>query len=183
MHEFHRLAVQGIFPCAGSYRTLTRTAELRGGDVTHVPPEPALIGPLVNEALDRINGELDDLRSRGRERVTENMKQAIDTAAYALWRFNWIHPFAGGNGRTARAIAYLVMTIDFGHMIPGTPSMPTYIASKRKEYEAALRKADDAALEEREDLASMFVLVGEAMAEQLKGAIRDIDAQISALSG
>ena len=27
---------------------------------------------------------------------------ALDTASFALWRINWVHPFKNGNGRTAR---------------------------------------------------------------------------------
>ncbi|MBL8221394.1 MAG: Fic family protein, partial [Bryobacterales bacterium] len=26
-----------------------------------------------------------------------------------MWRLNWIHPFFGGNGRTARSASYLVL--------------------------------------------------------------------------
>ncbi|MGO9834845.1 MAG: Fic family protein [Polyangiaceae bacterium] len=121
VREFHRLAVEGIFPCGGEFRTITRTADLEGGDVTHVPPEPALVVALVRDALDEINRRLAESRTKEKSDPVGTMI-VIRTAAYALWRFNWIHPFAGGNGRTARALAYLVMTIDFGAMIPGVPS-------------------------------------------------------------
>jgi fido (protein-threonine AMPylation protein) len=33
--------------------------------------------------------------------ITRDMATfGVERAAYALWRLNWIHPFAGGNGRT-----------------------------------------------------------------------------------
>jgi hypothetical protein len=32
---------------------------------------------------------------------------AIHLAAYLMWRLNWIHPFADGNGRTARMTSYV----------------------------------------------------------------------------
>jgi Fic family protein len=169
VREFHRLAVEGIFPCGGEFRSVTRTADLEGGDVTHVPPEPALVAGLVVEALDEINRRLDESRTIEKNAPVGTMI-VLRAAAYALWRFNWIHPFAGGNGRTARALAYLVMTIDFGSMIPGVPSMPTLIAQRREAYEAALREADAAEKEGTERLDAMYTLVGQAMIDQLQSA-------------
>jgi fido (protein-threonine AMPylation protein) len=167
---FQQLAVDGIYPCAGAYRTLTRTAELEGGEVTHVPPEPAAIQGHVRRALDVMNGLLAESRAEG---TNEEHRAAlvVRSAAFALWRFNWIHPFAGGNGRTARALAYLVLCIDYGAPIPGRPSMPTLIARRRKAYEAALRAADAADLEGREDLAAMVKLLSATIIEQLRHAV------------
>ena len=34
---------------------------------------------------------------------------SIHFGAYLMWRVNWVHPFFGGNGRTSRAVAYMVM--------------------------------------------------------------------------
>lgn len=63
-------------------------------------------------------------------------------SAYALWRLNWIHPFSGGNGRTARAISYLIVCMDLGAMLPGVPSMPSIISGDRDGYLNALRACD-----------------------------------------
>jgi Fic family protein len=46
---------------------------------------------------------------------------AIWRAAYALCRLNWIHPFAGGNGRTARAFSYLIICLDMQIIRPCHP--------------------------------------------------------------
>jgi len=124
VREFQRLAIDGIFPCGGAYRTPTRTAALDGGGVLHVPPEPALVPSLVVDAIDEVNRRLERRRDADDDAI-------IDAAAYALWRFNWIHPFAGGNGRTSRAIAYLLLSFDYGRAIPGTPSVPTAAAMAR----------------------------------------------------
>ncbi len=64
-------------------------------------------------------------------------------AAYAQWRFNWIHPFAGGNGRTSRAVTYLIVCMSEGRMLPGVPSMPTLIYEHRDEYIRALQAVDE----------------------------------------
>jgi Fic family protein len=66
----------------------------------------------------------------------------IDRAAYALWRLNWIHPFLGGNGRTARALSYLVLSIDLGSVPTGMPQMPATVADRGYEYDQALKAAD-----------------------------------------
>jgi fido (protein-threonine AMPylation protein) len=39
-------------------------------------------------------------------------------SAFVLWRLNWIHPFDDGNGRTARALAYLVACCRLGFDLP-----------------------------------------------------------------
>lgn len=138
--ELHSLAVEGVFPCGGRYRTVTRTVDLEGGGATHVPPEAALVPGLVRECLDTINGFLN--LSRASEEDGLRYGGILSAAGYALWRFNWIHPFAGGNGRTSRALAYLVLCIDFGGMIPGKPSVPRIIYDRCEQYVAALRAAD-----------------------------------------
>jgi Fic family protein len=168
--EFHRLAVEDIFPCGGQYRVVSRTAELDGGGVTHEPPEPALVNGLMLEAIDSINDRL--RRSRELELGSaERARRAIEAAAYALWRVNWVHPFAGGNGRTARAVCHLILSIDFGRPLPGKPSVPTIILRERDWYIEALRAADAAERDGREDIAAMQALVGSAAVEQLSEAI------------
>jgi hypothetical protein len=60
------------------------------------------------------------------EYVNDNWstKSAVHLAAYVLWKMNWIHPFADGNGRTARAISYVVLSIKLDSLLPGTPTIP-----------------------------------------------------------
>jgi Fic family protein len=178
---FQRIAVDGIFPCAGQYRTLTRTAALEGGAVTHVPPEPAAIAGYVRDALDVINTLLASSRT---EKATSDARaaRALKASAYALWRFNWIHPFAGGNGRTARAIAHLILCIDFGGPIPGKPQMPTLIAGRRQQYEKALRVADAAEAKGEEGLSPMIDLVSQTVVEQLDRAVKNAEPMRRALT-
>ncbi|WP_420810771.1 Fic family protein [Haliangium ochraceum] len=84
MLQLHALAVQGIYPCAGQYRNAWRNVRIQGSE--HQVPEPALVPNHVRDLLDRLNSK---------------QGSALKRAAYALWRINWIHPFAGGNGRTS----------------------------------------------------------------------------------
>lgn len=123
--QLQQLAVEGIYPCGGSYRDARTT--IRISDSEHVPPVAAFVPMHVQEMLEWVN---------------DRRRPALERAAYALWRLNWIHPFRGGNGRTSRCIAYLILCMDLGIMMPGLPTLPTLIYEKRDEYVAALRAAD-----------------------------------------
>ena len=70
---------------------------------------------------------------------------ALDVAAFALWRINWIHPFKNGNGRTARSFSYTCLCAKLGVMLPGTTTIIDQIMTTRRACEAALRVADAAA--------------------------------------
>jgi Fic family protein len=65
-------------------------------------------------------------------------RSALHLAAYVLWRINWIHPFADGNGRTARAVSYILLSIKLDSLLPGTKTIPDQIAADKKPYYAAL---------------------------------------------
>jgi Fic family protein len=67
---------------------------------------------------------------------------ALHLAAYVLWRLNWIHPFADGNGRTARTVSYVALSIKLDGLLPGIPTIPDQIASDKTPYYLALEAAD-----------------------------------------
>ena len=93
-------------------------------------------------------------------------------AAYVLWRINWIHPFADGNGRTARAVSYLVMCVKMGCRIPGVHTIPDMIAENKRPYYQALEAADQVWLaENRIDLSALEKLLGDLLAAQLVSAL------------
>jgi Fic family protein len=78
--------------------------------------------------------------------VNDNWESStpIHLAAYVMWRLNWIHPFADGNGRTSRILSYVVLSIRAGFVLPGSPTIPDQIADNRVPYFDALDAADDA---------------------------------------
>lgn len=115
--EFHRIALDGIHAEAGRYRKGWIT--IAGS--RHVPPPHGQIGNLVAQMCDRVNDYwrgLDD----------------AELAAYVLWRLNWIHPFADGNGRTARTVAYVILSLKLGYAPPGSPTIPDQIAEDKNPY-------------------------------------------------
>ncbi len=155
-----RLAIEGIYSCAGNYRTGLVTIH----GTSHQPPEPALVSGFVEDMCDYVN---------------ENWhRSAIHLASYLMWRVNWIHPFAGGNGRTSRAVSYMVLCVRAGTWFGGTRTIPEQIVENRQPYYAALDSADAAWDDgERVDTTEMESLLENMLAEQLVGAHRDATAE------
>ncbi len=91
----------------------------------------------------------------------------VHLAAYLMWRINWIHPFFGGNGRTARAVSYLILCARLGFRLPGTKTIPDLIVENRGPYYGALRAADTAWEKDILDIADMEKLMGDLLATQL----------------
>ena len=67
-----------------------------------------------------------------------NDMSAVHLCAYVLWKLNWIYPFSDGNGRTARAVAYVVLSIKLDSLLPGAPTIPEQIAGNKTPYYKAL---------------------------------------------
>lgn len=153
IQEFHAIAINEIYPCGGRYRDASMDVIIRGSE--HKLPPAAQVPTLVTDLIAKLNAERESL-------------PALDRAAYALWRINWIHPFAGGNGRTARAVSYSVICMDIGVVPPGTPQFPAVIYEKRDAYVQALKTADASELTTgTPDLARVREVIEDALLRQL----------------
>jgi Fic family protein len=114
-----------------------------------------------------------------------NAKSALTLAAYSMWRLNWIHPFFGGNGRSARALSYLVLCAKLGFALPGQKPIPELIMDDRTPYFEALREADRHFEQSRViDVSRMEALLDSLLAKQLvaihhsaTGSAQDIPAE------
>ncbi|MBS7544359.1 Fic family protein [Ancylobacter oerskovii] len=148
-----REALAGISSYAGNFRPAGVAIE----GSKHEPPGAHLVPELVEELCDYVN-----------ESWTE--KSAIHLAAYIMWRLNWIHPFADGNGRTSRITSYVVLCIKLGADLPGLPTIPDQITYNRKPYFDALDAADAAWRDGHLDLTKMEELLSGMLAKQLHGA-------------
>src|SRR5262249_39451819 len=125
--ELQRLAVNQIYRRAGCFRdgpVLLACAD-------HTPPAHEDSPSLVDQLCDYLNGHWAN-------------SPAVMLSAHAMWRVNWIHPFFGGNGRSSRGVAYLVLCAKLGYPLPGEKTIPEFIAEDRIPYYAALREADSA---------------------------------------
>lgn len=156
--QLHGLAVAGIYPCGGQYRNALRQVRIEGSE--HRVPHESSVPGHVRDLL----AWLEQARQDGRS--------ALERAGYTLWRLNWIHPFAGGNGRTSRATTYLILCMDMGMMLPGVPTVPSLIYERRDDYVAGLRVADTG---ERDggtaDLSVMSAFLQDVVTRQLAAAI------------
>jgi Fic family protein len=96
----------------------------------------------------------------------------LHLAAYSMWRMNWIHPFADGNGRTARAVSYLILCMKMRSRIPGGRTIPDLISENKKPYYDALEAADACWSEGKiVDLTQLEKLLGDLLADQLISAL------------
>lgn len=156
--EVNRLAIDGICGFAGQYREQFVSIE----NSKHQPPKFQAVPSLVEEMCLYANG-----LCRGGD------QNAIETAAYLLWRVNWIHPFMDGNGRTARALSYLALLVGLDMELPGTRIVPEQLIDRPEDYYRALEKCDRAANASNEgvDVAAMTDLLSELLIVQFDSGV------------
>ena len=161
-----REALKGISAYAGNFRP--GGVEIHGSG--HAPPDAHLVPELVEEMCDYVNDNW--------EKSTP-----LHLAAYIMWRLNWIHPFADGNGRTSRALSYVVLSIRAGSIPVGSPTISDLIVENRTPYFAALDAADKAWAEGRIDLAAMEEPLESLLAKQLTSYFQQAGGKINESQG
>ena len=147
--KLQELAITQIYRCAGYFRD--GPVVIEGSD--HQPPEPGEVVVLVAQMCEYINNKWH--------------APPIHLASYVMWRMNWIHPFFGGNGRTARALSYLLLSVKLGFVIPGAKTIPELIVENRRPYFEALNNGDAAWQQGTIDVSSMEELMSSLLAKQL----------------
>jgi Fic family protein len=132
IQQLQSVAVEGIEAYPGQWRT----GVVRIEKSEHQPPAAHLVGFHVQEMCDYVNDNWHE-------------RTAFHLAAYVMWRLNWIHPFADGNGRTSRIVSYIVLCCALNTLLPGSPSIPQQIQNDRSSYFRALEEADAVGTERR----------------------------------
>jgi Fic family protein len=158
LSELNRLAMSGIRRSAGKFRQIA----IRIENSPHVPPPFEQVPELVDEMCDYV-------RSNWRTDKGD-LADAMHLSAYLMWRLNWIHPFRDGNGRTSRAISYLALSVRYGKLLPGTPTIADRIVENRQPYYDALDLADAAWVSGRVDVSAMEALLEKLLRLQLLAA-------------
>jgi Fic family protein len=153
--SLQREALTGISSYAGNYRP--GGVAIEGSK--HEPPGAHRVPELVEDMCDYVNDHWEE-------------STPLHLAAYLMWRLNWIHPFADGNGRTSRITSYVVLSIRAGSLLPGTPTISDQIVDNRKPYFDALDAADEAYREGKVDVSKMETLLGSLLANQLANFYR-----------
>ncbi|MGH7093591.1 MAG: Fic family protein [Stellaceae bacterium] len=153
----HRDALLGIHALAGNFRPAK--VEIHGSK--HVPPDAWQVPALVEELCDYVNDHWDAFT-------------AIHLSAYVMWRLNWIHPFADGNGRTARAVSYLVLCMKMKGRIAGTRTIPDLISQNKQPYYEALEAVDENWRSyQKVGLDQLEGVLGNLLADQLVSALEE----------
>lgn len=158
VEELNRLAIQNIRRSAGKYRTVP----IGISNSIHEPPRPEEVARHVQEMCAYVNTHW--------QASGDDLQDAIHLAAYLMWRLNWIHPFRDGNGRTSRAVSYLVLTIRLGQILGGEPTIPDQIVDNKLPYYDALDDADAHWRDSRLDLTVMQRLIERLLEKQLDSA-------------
>ncbi len=120
----HEIMMAEIMPSAGKFRT-SGVGIMKGKDIVHVAPPADNVPTLVNDLLTWL-------------------KQAeyppLLAAALFHYEFEFIHPFADGNGRVGRFWQTLILT-RWNPLFCNFP-VESMIASHQKEYYHALNASD-----------------------------------------
>ncbi|MFI5000085.1 MAG: Fic family protein [Reyranellales bacterium] len=158
----NRAAVDGIEATAGAFRT--GGMEIFGSK--HQPPKGAEVPELIEELCDYVNDHWSDATG-------------AHLSAYVMWRINWIHPFDDGNGRTARAASYLVLSIKTGGVLPGAKAIPERIVGSKNAYYMALEKANKAYERDKIiDVSELEEIIVSALAAQLADVVMDASGKL-----
>lgn len=149
--QLNHAALDGIHIMAGTFRNGPVTI----GGSKHVPPQAFIVPEETTHLCSYVNDNWDQATG-------------LHLCAYTLWRLNWIHPFADGNGRTARAASYVVLCTRLDGLLPGSPTIPEQIAADKKPYYDALEHADAAWKERQEvDVSALEDMLNGMLAKQL----------------
>lgn len=148
--DLHRKAMDGIDPYAGNFRPAG--VAIRGSG--HQPISGDDVPRYVEEMLDYIAANW-------------SKRTATHLASYAMWRLNWIHPFADGNGRTSRMLSYMLLCGRLGYVLPGSRTIPEQISENKTLYYDALEAADAAYKQGSIEVSQMETLLENYLANQL----------------
>jgi Fic family protein len=158
--RLHKAALDGLHPLAGTWRNTPVTI----GESRHQPPHEAFVSEEAELMCDYVNDHWNDI-------------SAVHLCAYVLWKLNWIHPFSDGNGRTARAVAYVVLSAKLDSLLPGSPTIPDQIAGDKTPYYEALESADQALKENKIDVSALEKMLEGMLAKQLLSAAKEASGE------
>lgn len=151
----NRIALEGLSVYAGSYRP----SDIEIGGSKHQPPPAINVPSLLEELCEYVNDNWDSTTP-------------VHLAAYIMWRLNWVHPFVDGNGRTSRAVSYLVLCIRLGYRLPGEQTIPEQISEDKSPYYRALEQADEEWEQGRLNLTALEDLIYKLLTNQLASVLK-----------
>jgi len=166
IRQLHELAFTGIDERVGTFRDI----EIHVEGSEHRPPPASDISNEVKSLCGYVNDHWD-------------RDAPLHLAAFVLWKLNWIHPFSDGNGRTARALSYIVLSIGFGGVLPGTQTIVEQIRNRRAEFFDALAAADKAFQSSKKiDVSVLESMLEEMLRRQLGSVLtlpEDVESRLT----
>lgn len=129
----HVHAVAGLHTHMGEYRpTEVNVGDHRSelGPVRGNLPAAYRVRHLMDDFVNQVNRCWDG-------------EESVSLSAYVLWRFNFIHPFINGNGRTSRALCYFVLCLKEQGLFSSGSFLPDLIKEYREDCISALRACDE----------------------------------------
>lgn len=156
IRRLHTVAMRDLLTTAGRYRNgpvMIRNSPHQPPHWPHVPRHIAELIKYIEENWDK--------------------RDLVHLSAFVLWRLNWIHPFENGNGRTARAAAYLVLSAKHGNHLPAKNTIVQQIIANRQPYYQQLRQCDAkfTAGAGPASVADLESFLGYLLKEQLKASL------------
>lgn len=127
--EAHRLAVEKILPEGQTGRFRVRQVVIKNtktGQVSYTPPPAAEVPYLMEDLVNWINSD------------ESKEVHSVIRAGIVHYELARIHPFVDGNGRTARAVATLVMFLE-GYDIKKFFSLEEYFDNNPLDYYLTLQ--------------------------------------------
>lgn len=155
--DLNRCAIEGLDAYAGNFRP----GVVEISESAHQPPEYFRVPTFVDDLCEYVN---------------ENWgtASAVHLSSMVMWRMNWIHPFTDGNGRTSRAVSYLVLCAHTRLLLAGPETIPEQIVARKAPYYAALEAADRVYQQEgrltENTVLEMEELMKAMLAKQLRSA-------------
>jgi Fic family protein len=134
--EIHKVLTGGTYDERRYVQQDERPGEFKKHDYVTGQAE---VGSLPED----VEGDISELLGELNERV-DNPEAVLKAAAYFHARFEYIHPFADGNGRVGRVL------LNYYLMLHNHPPLIVYDEDKAAYYDAL------AAYDNTEDLAAMF---------------------------
>jgi Fic family protein len=163
--DLNRCAIEGLDAYAGNFRP----GGVEISESAHQPPEYIRVPTFVDDLCDYVN---------------ENWAttSAVHLSSMVMWRMNWIHPFTDGNGRTSRAVSYLVLCAHTRLLLAGPQTIPEQIVANKVPYYDALESADRVYQEEgrltQNTVVAMEELMKAMLARQLRSAFESASGEV-----
>ena len=156
IRSLNSIATTHLVEQPGAFRS--EPAFITGSE--HVPADPQEILNLINNLIVELHESWDE-------------ENAFHLAAIVLWKLVWIHPFDDGNGRTARALAFLVVSLKYKILLFGSKSFTSFLRDDyANHYIDGIRHADRTFAMGKVDLLPLAELLAEIVVLQLSSRVR-----------